>query len=67
MKGKAFLLLMVLLAWQGYSQFSKTHYLPPLSGSDNPGSSAQEQYIYISTPNLSPVNFTIKQLGGQNI
>lgn len=67
MKVKALLLLMVLLAWQGYGQFSKTHYLPPLSGSDNPGSSAQEQYIYISTPNVNPVNFVIKRLGGTNV
>ncbi len=67
MKVKALLLLMVLLAWQGYSQFSKTHYLPPLSGSDNVGSSAQEQYIYISTPKTTPVNFIIKQMGGSNI
>ena len=67
MKVRALLLLMVLLAWQGYGQFSKTHYLPPLSGSDNPGSSAQEQYIYISTPNVNPVNFVIKRLGGTNV
>ena len=67
MKVKALLLLMVLLVWQGYGQFSKTHYLPPLSGSDNNGSSAQEQYIYISTPNVNPVNFVIKRLGGPNV
>ncbi|MEY2692468.1 MAG: hypothetical protein RIT03_858 [Bacteroidota bacterium] len=67
MKVHSLLLYLCLCTLAGYGQFSKTHYLPPLSGSDSPGSSAQEQYLYISTPNLSPVNFTIKQLGGQNI
>lgn len=67
MKLKLLLSALLLLAVQGFSQFSKTHYLPPLSGSDNAGSSAQEQYIYISTPKTTPVNFIIKQLGGSNI
>ena len=48
-----------------FSQFSKTHYIPPLSG---PASvAAEEQYIYISTPNVNPVAFSIIQLGGATI
>ena len=67
MKVKFLFFFLVLICSSGYSQFSKTHYLPPLSGSDNPGSSAQEQFIYISTPNVNPVNFVIKRLGGTNV
>ncbi|MGV3696580.1 T9SS type B sorting domain-containing protein [Flavobacterium sp.] len=48
-----------------FSQFSKTHYIPPLSGPPNQG--AEEQFIYISTPNINPVNFTITELGGGTI
>jgi len=61
---KKYLLFFLLFSISCFSQFSKIHYIPPLSGSNNASSSAQEQYIYISTPSLSPVNFTIKELGG---
>lgn len=67
MKLKILFFGLLLFGINGFAQFSKTHYLPPLSGSDNPGSSAQEQYIYISTPNVNPVNFVIKRLGGTNV
>ncbi len=47
------------------AQFSKTHYLPPLSSSqDMP---INEKYLYISTPSITPVQFTIKQLGSTNV
>jgi len=48
-----------------YSQFSKTHYIPPLSGSAN--INAEDQYLYISTPSISPINFKIIELGGSTI
>lgn len=61
---KKYLLFFLLFSISCFSQFSKIHYIPPLSGSSHPYASAQEQFIYISTPNLAPVNFTIKELGG---
>lgn len=45
-----------------YAQFSKTHYIPPLSGSSSVIS--EDQYLYISTPNVNPINFRIIELGG---
>ena len=52
----------------GYSQLSKTHYIPPLSstfannaGSDN---APNEQWFHISTPSENAVNFTIKRGDG---
>ena len=44
-----------------FSQFSKTHYIPPLSCSSNIG--AADQYLYISTPTTTNVNFIITSNG----
>ena len=66
MKMKLFHLLFVLLfSLNCFPQFSKTHYIPPLSGSSSVIS--EEQYLYISTPNVNPVNFRIIELGGNTI
>ncbi len=64
---KLYLLILLFITLGSTAQFSKTHYIPPLSGSDNASSSAEDQYLYISTPSTTPVNFTIKQLGGTNV
>jgi hypothetical protein len=66
MKMKLFHLLFVLLfSLNCFSQFSKTHYIPPLSGTSSVTS--EEQFLYISTPNVNPVNFRIIELGGNTI
>ena len=62
---KKIYLFFLLLSFTGFSQFSKTHYIPPLSGSG--GQPAQNQYMYISSPSLTPVNFTINSLGGGTV
>lgn len=49
------------------AQFSKTHYIPPLSSTDNPSGIAEDQYLYISTPSVNPVNFKVIALGGATI
>jgi trimeric autotransporter adhesin len=64
MKSK-FILLLFLISFAAFSQFSKTHYLPPLSGTSI--GAVEEQYLYISTPSTSPVSFKIIQLGGATI
>ena len=63
--------LLILFTFQlGYSQLSKTHYIPPLSstfannaGSDN---APNEQWFHISTPSENAVNFTIKRGDGSD-
>ena len=55
-------LLFLLISCSVFAQFSKTHYIPPLSGSDN--QIIQNQYLYISSPSLTPVNFRIQSIGG---
>ena len=58
---KIFILLFVLSSINCFSQFSKTHYIPPLSDSNS--IAAQEQYLYISTPSLTPVKVKINAIG----
>jgi gliding motility-associated-like protein len=48
-----------------FSQFSKIHYIPPVSHSD--AQEPQGQYMYISCPSTSPINFQIKAIGGTTI
>jgi gliding motility-associated-like protein len=62
---KTLYVLFTFISISSFAQFSKTHYIPPLSGSDN--QAAQEQFLYISTPSITPVNFKINQLGGAMI
>ncbi|AWA30169.1 gliding motility protein [Flavobacterium magnum] len=59
---KVLLFWCLLLAANCFPQFSKTHYIPPLSNSD--AQEPQGQFIYISCPSLTPVNFRIIALGG---
>jgi gliding motility-associated-like protein len=66
MKQRLFLfILTVLFTASCFSQFSKTHYIPPLSASF--GVEPQEQYLYISCPSTTPINFQIQQIGGTSI
>ncbi len=58
-------LLFILCSACVVAQFSKTHYIPPLSSSVNVF--PEEQFLYISTPSLVPVNFRIINLGGDVI
>lgn len=64
---KLYLLFFLLLTFGSFAQFSKIHYIPPLSGTNDVSGSAQEQFLYISTPTVTPVNFRIIQLGGATI
>ncbi|TGD58083.1 T9SS type B sorting domain-containing protein [Flavobacterium humi] len=56
------LLLSLFVSITCFSQFSKTHYIPPLSNSDS--QEPQGQYLYISCPSLTPVNYKIIAIGG---
>lgn len=58
-------LFFLLFVTTCFSQFSKTHYIPPLSISSN--LTVGLKYIYISCPSTTPVNFIIKQIGGTSI
>jgi gliding motility-associated-like protein len=58
---KALLLLLVSYSINCFSQFSKTHFIPPLTSQTN---LAEDQFLYISTPSTAPVNFKIIEIGG---
>ncbi|TDE07638.1 T9SS type B sorting domain-containing protein [Flavobacterium sandaracinum] len=58
---KTLLIFFIFLSISCFAQFSKTHYIPPLSGSNSVA--AQDQYLYISTPSFIPVKVKINALG----
>ncbi len=56
---------LILCASPAFGQLSKVHYIPPISISEESGNNSPfEQWIYISTPNNSNVQYVIKPLGG---
>jgi gliding motility-associated-like protein len=61
---KKLLLLFIFLSIGCFAQFSKTHYIPPLTCSTN---LAGDHYLYISTPSSTNVNFKITAIGGNII
>jgi len=62
---KIFFAFLLLLSVSGFSQSSKTHYIPPLSNSDS--QPVQGQFLYISCPSTTDVKFNIKQIGGATV
>ena len=57
-----FFILFLLSTGSIFSQLSKVHYIPPVTGAGG-GSGADAQTLYISTPSASPVNFTVRYAG----
>ncbi|MEY4877124.1 MAG: hypothetical protein RL708_2273 [Bacteroidota bacterium] len=64
MKKIVILLFIIFTYLTSYSQFSKIHYIPPITSATNSGMAPGEQYLYISTPNASVVTVTITPIGG---
>jgi gliding motility-associated-like protein len=58
-------LLFLLISISCFAQFSKTHYIPPLTAATS--SMVNDHYLYISTPNKNNVPFKIIQNGGVTI
>ncbi|MDC0116906.1 T9SS type B sorting domain-containing protein [Flavobacteriaceae bacterium] len=56
------LTIVLLFVHEGFSQLSKTHYIPPVTG-DGGGNGPGIQRIYISTPNPGIVNYSIRYGG----
>lgn len=64
---KISIFLFTLFSITSFSQLSKTHYIPPITCSNNEFSFAEGQFLYISTPSITPVNFRMIQLGSSTI
>lgn len=62
---KKIAIFFLLLTLNCFAQFSKTHYIPPITGASI--QPIQNQFIYISSPSLTPVNFTINSIGGNTV
>jgi gliding motility-associated-like protein len=61
MKRSLRFLFFVFFTANCFAQFSKTHYIPPLISAVG---LVEDQYLYISTPSLTNVNFKIIANGG---
>ena len=55
-------LLVLLSSFVCFGQFSKTHYIPPIGGSDS--QPIQNHYLYISCPSVDPITARITSVGG---
>ncbi|AJR04629.1 T9SS type B sorting domain-containing protein [Siansivirga zeaxanthinifaciens] len=60
---KILIFLVFFTTLLGYSQLSKTHFIPPLTNADSGSANPQDQYIYISTPSITNIKYTIKPVG----
>ncbi|MGO4818041.1 T9SS type B sorting domain-containing protein [Flavobacterium sp. W22_SRS_FP1] len=60
----AILIFFTFLSISCFAQFSKTHYIPPLTAQNN---LAEDQFIYISTPSNADVIVKIIEIGGNTI
>ena len=58
---KILTLLITVVSINCFAQFSKTHYIPPVTAQNG---MAEDQYLYISTPNSTNVNIKIIEIGG---
>ena len=65
---RAFLITVMVLGFQNVlAQYSKSHYIPPITTTGNGSANPLDQYLYISTPSETPVNVIIKPMGGTEI
>jgi trimeric autotransporter adhesin len=62
-----FILSLILISNASFAQLSKTHYIPPITVSNNEFSTPEEQFLYVSTPSENPIAIKIKQLGSSTI
>ncbi|GIR20796.1 MAG: hypothetical protein CM15mP36_00030 [Flavobacteriales bacterium] len=62
-----FLILIALSSNNTIAQYSKSHYIPPITTTGNGAANPLDQYLYISTPSETPVNVVIKPMGGTDI
>lgn len=61
---KTLLFFFVFVSISCWAQFSKTHYIPPLTAQNT---LAEDQYLYISTPSSLNVSVKIIEIGGNTI
>lgn len=64
MKNLIFGFFLLFIGQKILGQFSKTHYIPPVSCVVNNAVIPQNHYLYISTPSTTPIAFQIQAIGG---
>ena len=61
---KTLLIFFIFISINCFAQFSKTHYIPPLTSGTSSGVAPQDHYLYISTPSIIDVKVKIIEIGG---
>lgn len=61
---KTLFIFFTFLSISCFAQFSKTHYIPPLTSGTASGVAPQDHYLYISTPSVKDVKVKIIEIGG---
>jgi hypothetical protein len=56
--------ILLLFSLTGFSQLASEHFIPPLYASPHSWLRPNEQVVYLSTPSITPVNYTISDGGG---
>ena len=64
---KSALLFFIFLSVSCFAQFSKTHYIPPITCALDNNGIARDHYLYISTPSAKDVTVKIIEIGGATI
>ena len=58
--------IVFLFSIKGYTQLSKKHFIPPLTSASFGNANPEDQYIYLSTPSVANVTYTIIPVGQPN-
>ena len=61
---KSALFFFIFISINCFSQFSKTHYIPPIACAIDNNGIAKDHYLYISTPSTKDITVKIIEIGG---
>ncbi|MBG6061518.1 gliding motility-associated-like protein [Flavobacterium sp. CG_9.1] len=61
---KTLLIFFIFLSISCFAQFSKTHYIPPLTSANTLGITPEDHLLYISTPSITDVKVRVIEIGG---
>ena len=62
-RSKFYIVILMFFTSIAYCQLSKIHYIPPITDKGGTGEYPNSQYLFISTPSTSDINYTITHVG----
>lgn len=60
---KVSFLIILFFCLQSFAQLGKLHFIPPLTAADPTNAQPVDQYIYLSTPSVTNITYTITPVG----